>query len=285
MRTCLSFFLLLVSFRAISQSVCGTANENNSVTLTAPPGNVFTSVTFASYGTPNGSCGSFTIGSCHAGNSQTIVESALIGKNSATIAATNAVFGDPCAGTVKRLYIEAVYSSSLPLHLISFSCVNSGTANILQWQASDEINTQAFDVERSTDGLHFSTIGSIRSVNNTGINLYSYTDNTISNRICFYRLKMIDQDGRFTYSKLLKVETGSIGRLNIFPNPATNSVSISGLTASGYLEITTLQGASLKRISITDNTRTIDLTGYPAGIYVLKIVTDQNVLYQKLVKQ
>lgn len=286
MKICLSVLALTLCFHALSQTtVCGTANEGGSITLTAPAGNVFTSVSFASYGTPNGSCGSFTIGACNAVNSKIIVETALIGKNSATIAATNAVFDDPCGGTVKRLYIQAVYSSSLPLHLTSFSGVNSGHSNILQWQTTNEVNTQSFDVERSTDGLYFSRIGSIASINNSGANLYSYTDNSISHPIYFYRLKMIDQDGNFSYSKIIKTENGSTGKLEIFPNPVTSYLSLSGLKATADLEIMTVQGASLKHLSITGNTQTINLANYPAGLYILKYTSGNNTLYQKLVKQ
>jgi hypothetical protein len=286
MKILLSALALALSFHGLSQTtICGTANEGGSVTLTAPAGNAFTSVTFTSYGTPNGNCGSFTVGACHAANSQTIVEAALIGKASATIAATNGVFGDPCGGTVKRLYIEAVYSSTLPLHLASFSGISNGHSNILQWQTTNEVNTQSFDVERSTDGRHFSVIGSIASANNSGTNLYSYTDNSISHPVYFYRLKMTDQDGNFTYSKIIKTEKGSTGKLEIFPNPVTNNLSISGLNAMGNLEIMTLHGASLKRLSITGNTQTINLANYPAGMYILKYTTGRNTVYQKLVKQ
>ena len=96
-----------------SNIVLGSANEGDNLTLTAPSGTVFTAVNFASYGTPNGSAGSFSIGNCHASNSQTIVEGLLLGNSgSITISATNSTFGDPCGGTVKRLYVSATYSGS-----------------------------------------------------------------------------------------------------------------------------------------------------------------------------
>ena len=91
--------------------VCGTANENDTVAMTAPPGTVFTSVEFASYGTPDGTCGAFSLGECHATNSVTIVSGYLIGNGGTiNIPATNEVFGDPCGGTGKRLYIQATAS-------------------------------------------------------------------------------------------------------------------------------------------------------------------------------
>jgi hypothetical protein len=92
-------------------TVYGTATENGFITLTAPNNGTFTAVLFASYGTPGGSNGNYTIGSCHATNSSDIVASYFIGKNTATIQASNTVFGDPCDGTGKWLYILLQYST------------------------------------------------------------------------------------------------------------------------------------------------------------------------------
>ena len=86
-------------------------SEGQNLTITLPGGAVVESVDFASYGTPNGSNGNYTLGGCHAANSQTIVESYALGNNSFTIPATNAVFGDPCGGTFKRLYVTVSYST------------------------------------------------------------------------------------------------------------------------------------------------------------------------------
>ena len=90
-------------------SVYGTVNENGTLNLSTPANATITSVSFASYGTPNGSNGSYTIGNCHASDSQTIVESYCVGNNSCSIPATNSVFGDPCGGTVKRLNVKVNY--------------------------------------------------------------------------------------------------------------------------------------------------------------------------------
>lgn len=102
--------------------------EGQTLTITLPVGRVVTSVDFASYGTPNGSNGAYTIGSCHASNSQTIVEGYALGNNSFSIPATNAVFGDPCGGTVKRLYVTV--SSSLESASLSFDCSDIGNNSV-----------------------------------------------------------------------------------------------------------------------------------------------------------
>ncbi len=91
-----------------SAGLCDTASEGNSLTLNCPSGQVITEVNFASYGTPGGSCGSFTTGSCNASNSLSVVSDACEGKNSCTVYAGNDNFGDPCYGTVKKLAAQVV---------------------------------------------------------------------------------------------------------------------------------------------------------------------------------
>ena len=93
--------------------LCQTPSEGSNAVLTAPAGSYFSTVDFASYGTPTGSCGAFVKGTCHSANSQAVSENYLLGNSSATIPATNAVFTDPCGGTVKRLYVQAVYNTPI----------------------------------------------------------------------------------------------------------------------------------------------------------------------------
>ncbi len=92
-------------------TICNTVNENQSLSLTAPGGGRFVDVPFASYGTPGGSCGAFTLGTCHSSNSVNTVRTAAVGNSTFSIGANNTVFGDPCSGTLKRLSVEAAYSS------------------------------------------------------------------------------------------------------------------------------------------------------------------------------
>lgn len=97
-----------VAYTPPLNTVSGTVNEGQTLTLTAPVGKVFTGVDFASYGTPN----NFEIGTCHAANSATLVGNIFIGNSTGTISATNGVFGDPCSGTGKRLSVILLYTAS-----------------------------------------------------------------------------------------------------------------------------------------------------------------------------
>lgn len=90
-------------------TICASVNEGGTINISAPGGSVFKKVRFASYGTPNGTCGNFSLSSCHATASSTIVGNYLVGNNSGSVSATNPIFGDPCGGTYKRLYVEMEY--------------------------------------------------------------------------------------------------------------------------------------------------------------------------------
>jgi hypothetical protein len=128
----------LVPTRSIS--ICGTVGENGTLTLTAPPNYVFTSVDFASYGTPTGSCGTFITSSCHSATSYTYVSSQLLGKTgSVSISATNANFGDPCSGTLKRLYVQAtVTGPSITGSLINGPTFNSSNNGSIVFDGSND---------------------------------------------------------------------------------------------------------------------------------------------------
>lgn len=286
MKRSLFFFLLTIfTFFSHAQTICGTVGEGQTLTLTAPAGKVFVSVTFASYGTPNGSCGSFSTGACHASNSMTIVSDALLGNNSASIDANNAVFGDPCGGTVKSLSVEAIYGTALPLKLISFSGIAHKQYNELHWRTSGEINCRSFDVERSLTGNAFTKTGSLAAINSSGENNYSFFDNTMGITGWTYRLKMQDNDGRTSYSSIIKLTGTEESKFEISPVPATDKLTIKGLSGKGMITITDMQGTLLKQVQVTEQVTTVDISAYSPGMYFVKYSNNQAAVTQRIIKQ
>ncbi len=91
----------------VTTDVCATAAEQSSATVSCPSGQTISSIVFASFGTPAGTCGSFSDGSCNASQSTSIVQAACVGQSSCTVGANIGVFDDPCPGTQKTLSIEA----------------------------------------------------------------------------------------------------------------------------------------------------------------------------------
>lgn len=87
-------------------AVCGTAPEHSITSVSCPAGQTITSVSFASYGTPTGTCGAFKTSSCNASNSTSVATAACVGKSSCSITADNGAFGDPCPGSQKALDLQ-----------------------------------------------------------------------------------------------------------------------------------------------------------------------------------
>ncbi len=94
--------------------ICATADENASLTLTCPSGQVINEVKFASYGTPGGACGTFTAGACNADNSAQVVSDSCTGMDTCTLKASNDAFGDPCFGTGKKLAAQVACGMAPP---------------------------------------------------------------------------------------------------------------------------------------------------------------------------
>ena len=271
MKAIFTFFLFIASLYTQAQSICGTADEGGVVTLTAPAGYVFTSIDFASYGTPTGSCGNFELGGCHAENSVSIVEAVFLNMNSASINATNTVFGDPCSGTVKRLYIAATYSLALPLKLVSFSAQKTGSDQItLNWSSENETNTSHFIIEKSADGVSFTHAGNV-AANGTGGHQYQFTTPMIAGiPVYFYRLKMVDQDGRFQYSNIVRIHNDNTAiTFTVYPNPAGKFITITS-PFNKQAVITNASGMIIKKFLLIKGSQTINIETWKAGIYFIK---------------
>lgn len=142
-------------------TICGTVGEPGSFTLTAPVGHVFDKVLFASYGNPDGTCGNFSIGACHAAASQSIVEGLLLGNSSVTLSASNGVFGDPCPGTSKRLYVQARFAPTQAKDLT----VNNNNGTITNGVTYDTAGGGSWSFDGTNDYI---TLG-----NNTSFNFAS----------------------------------------------------------------------------------------------------------------
>ena len=171
----------------VQKVVYGQVNEGQTLTLTAPAGAVFTAVTFASYGTPTGSNGNYVLGSCNGTNSQSVVAGYVVGNNTASIPATNTVFGDPCYGTSKSLAVQAVYTTLAPQ--VSYTCADVAGPNYVLLTVTDAANNKSTATAQVTvtaptaatiTGIS-PTLGSVgQTITVTGTNLGAATGLTVN---------------------------------------------------------------------------------------------------------
>lgn len=123
-------------------------------------------------------------------------------------------------------YQTFVKGTPLPLRWLSFFANNTEHRVTLDWKTTSEINTAQFAVERSANGVRFDTIGSVQAANATGTQAYRFNDDQPLAGKAFYRLKLVDRDGKFDYSATVPVNRGKVVAIDLFPNPAGNVLTV-----------------------------------------------------------
>ena len=125
------------------------------------------------------------------------------------------------------LEIAQLAPFALPLELGDFNASKTAAGIQLEWQTLSEQHTSHFDVLRSTDGINFSLIGTVAAVGQSNTpRLYHFTDYPGLDKTVFYRLKMVDADNRFVFSRVVAVKSSMDGGLQLFPNPAKDVLQI-----------------------------------------------------------
>ncbi|RYE07452.1 MAG: T9SS type A sorting domain-containing protein, partial [Sphingobacteriales bacterium] len=178
----------------------------------------------------------------------------------------------------------------LPLELLSFAAVNKPATVLLQWRTANEINTASFEVERSADGIHFSSIGSRPSYNTAGNHSYQLEDMQPLDGTSYYRLKQIDIGAVFVYSNTVAVTRQAVEKLfSIYPNPVKDLVTIV-FTADDEprkLWITDAGGAIVKVLDVPRGITSIqtNLASFANGMYQIILGDDRNKLVKPLIKR
>ncbi|MCW3092031.1 MAG: hypothetical protein JWP81_3100 [Ferruginibacter sp.] len=184
----------------------------------------------------------------------------------------------------------------LPVQLFSFNGRYDAGKAILEWQTSQEINSDRFELLRSTNGRDFNKLASIAAAGNSNsIKNYSYQDNISSDlgSNVFYRLRQIDIDGKASLSSIVKLSLASKTTFDIFPNPFSNNFTISfgaAKTATATLTIQNSTGTLVysKIIKINKGNNSVLMNNLPSlgkGIYYVAIYNDELKFNGKLQKQ
>ena len=174
----------------------------------------------------------------------------------------------------------------LPVQLTSFSGRYSGGKVLLDWQTSQEMNSDRFELFRSTDGLDFIKVANIKSAGNSNsVRNYSHQDNIAVNsgNNVYYRLKQIDIDGKATFSSIVKLALASKTSFDIFPNPFTSNFTVSfgaTKTATANLRIQNSAGNLVysKTINVSKGNNSILFNSLPtlgSGVYYVTIYNEE----------
>lgn len=178
---------------------------------------------------------------------------------------------------------------ALPVKLLSFDAYKKGNVAQLVWATASEQNNKGFEIERSTDGRTFTKIGFVSSFaenGNSSLKLdYNFTDNNPANGQNFYRLKQVDFDGKYEYSSVRLVSFDKENNINLYPNPATESVNIAGLQGSESIYVYDVSGRLVYQSKAENASVNIPLTACSKGTYHISIIGADGTMYSyKVVK-
>ena len=164
------------------------------------------------------------------------------------------------------------WTSPLPVKLISFQAKNEGQNVQLLWATIDESSSDRFEIERSSDAKSWIKIGEQKAAGESSAHKsYYFTDGSALSGANYYRLKMIDLDQTFAYSRIVSSLNENTNLLIFSPNPAKDFVTISGLSGGEFIEIINTMGIKISATTNQGNSFKYDISGLNTGIYIIVV--------------
>jgi hypothetical protein len=186
----------------------------------------------------------------------------------------------------------------LPIELVSFEGEFENGKVLLVWRTATELNNERFILERSINGIEFSALYVTEGAGTTSVSQeYFYTDQNPFSGINYYRLKQVDFNQAFTYSKIISVEaTDQPGPpITVFPNPSYQSdviqIMLKGVVKGtpAVVSITTSKGQTIQTfIATIDDFNQIIINqsisaSISKGVYLISVKLSDRILNVKWV--
>lgn len=169
----------------------------------------------------------------------------------------------------------------LPVKLVSFVGKLTREESVrLDWITTEEENNSYFDIQRSSDPVNFKTIGRVKGNGSTASRInYTFADTQPLANLNYYRLKQVDLDGKYSYSRIITVALPSKSTLNLYPIPVNDGQ----LTVdSGAETIVSYQVYNLTGAKVFEKTKVngkiLNVRGLLPGVYLLKTTNAQGVI-------
>jgi Secretion system C-terminal sorting domain len=168
----------------------------------------------------------------------------------------------------------------VPVELMNFGGYTEGSCNgqksekseacrhIVNWQTASEINTQSFDIQRLVNNKDFETIGTIKAKNKAST--YSFVDAEPQIGVNYYRLKIVDTDGKTVFSNVISLENAKILRgPKIYPNPVLDVLTIENVEGQ-KVNILNVLGQTIKTFKTQNVPLIVPISDLEKGIYFVK---------------
>ena len=176
----------------------------------------------------------------------------------------------------------------LPVSLISFSVTRQNNSHLLKWITTSELDNKLFEIEHSTDAAIFKKIGETVAKGAAGREQqYNFMHLVPAPGINYYRLKQVDNNGTYAYSKIISIVFNQEHPANITlsPNPATNLLHVANLTGGPKeLMIRNTSGKLVKRSKVTTASIDVNIADLPQGTYFISLYNDKITATKSFIK-
>ena len=201
---------------------------------------------------------------------------------------------NPGSYAADRFFVVFNNRGLLPVKFIAVNAKRAQHAINIHWSVANEINIEKYEIEKSLDGINFSSTNEfvLPKANNGGIGYYDFSDkNNSSVSNLFYRIKSIDKNGSIQISEVVKVVMlEDVNNIYVYPNPVINkeiNIYIDNLASDKYeIKLFDLQGKLIKSASIQySNSHKMILSldkKINSGIYSLNMFNKNGVLLQNI---
>ena len=163
------------------------------------------------------------------------------------------------------------FSAVLSVELSNFKAKSSNNTNLLTWTTATEKNNMQFNIERSTNGVNFTSIGTVKgSGTTTKANNYTFTDETPLS-ISYYRLQSVDFDGKAQASNIVSVFRSTSGKLKVYPTVVSDKLTIVvDNNEAQTFGIYDLMGKTIQTGQLNGQ-KELSISTLATGTYVLKV--------------
>ena len=174
--------------------------------------------------------------------------------------------------------------SALPVEFGELTASLVGGQAQIEWVTLMEENNDYFEVQRSQDMINWEVVDVVAGAGTTfETNYYVSYDSSPLNGMSFYRIKQVDYNGEFDYSKAVSVETAASVEIALYPNPTLDFVNINSTERVNLVQVYNTAGVLMLNTDFSSNR--IDLKGLTAGVYTVVVSGNFGTKQFRLLKQ